>query len=67
MGLSTSMLRIMKEKGLNVKYNMPYKQNIQLLKMSKGKSMVRWLTFDTLKSPHLTLATIFAFKIIIKL
>jgi len=23
-----------------------------------GKSMVRWLTFDILKSPHLTLATI---------
>jgi hypothetical protein len=32
-----------------------------------GKSMVRWLTFDILKSPHLTLATIYAFKIIIKL
>jgi hypothetical protein len=34
---------------------------------SVGKSMVRWLTFDIWKSPHLTLTTIPAFKIIIKL
>ncbi len=32
-----------------------------------GKNMVRWLTFDILKSPHLTLASILTFKIIIKL
>jgi hypothetical protein len=32
-----------------------------------GKSMVRWLTFDILKSPHFTLVTIPTFKIIIKL
>jgi hypothetical protein len=40
-------------------------QLVELLKESK--SMVRWLTFDILKSPHLTLTTILAFKIIIKL
>ncbi len=33
----------------------------------RGKSMVRWLMFDILKSSHLTLVTILAFKIIIKL
>jgi hypothetical protein len=32
-----------------------------------GKNMVRWFTFDILKSPYLTLATILIFKIIIKL
>jgi hypothetical protein len=32
-----------------------------------GKSMVRQFTFDILKSPHLTLTTTFAFKVIIKL
>ncbi len=31
-----------------------------------GKSMVKWLTFDILKSPHLTLIIILVFKIIIK-
>ncbi len=32
-----------------------------------GKNTVRWFTFDILKGPHLTLTTILAFKIIIKL
>jgi hypothetical protein len=32
-----------------------------------GKNIVRWLMFDILKSPHFTLATMFSFKIIIKL
>jgi hypothetical protein len=32
-----------------------------------GKNMVRWLTFDTLKITHLTLAKIHAIIIIIKL
>jgi len=32
-----------------------------------GKSMVGWLTFHILKSPHLTPTTILTFKIIIKL
>jgi hypothetical protein len=35
-------------------------QLVELLKESK--IMVRWLTFDTLKSPHLTLTTILALK-----
>jgi hypothetical protein len=32
-----------------------------------GKGMVKWFTFDILKSPRLTLSTILAFKIMIKL
>jgi hypothetical protein len=35
--------------------------------LKEGKSMVRWLTFDILKSPHLTLTTIPTLKMIIKL
>jgi len=38
-----------------------------LLILQVGKNMVRWLTIDILKSPHLTLATILVFEIIIKL
>jgi hypothetical protein len=33
----------------------------------QGKNMFRWFTFGVLKSSHLTLTIIFAFKIIIKL
>jgi hypothetical protein len=33
----------------------------------QSKNMVRWFTFGILKSSHLTLTIIFAFKIIIKL
>jgi isoprenylcysteine carboxyl methyltransferase (ICMT) family protein YpbQ len=34
------------------------------LNMEHGKNMVRWLMFDTLKSPHFTLVIIHAFTII---
>ncbi len=47
----------------------PRRMNKRLITLlfTQCKNMVRWLMFDILKNPHLTLATIHAFKIIIKL
>jgi hypothetical protein len=39
-----------------------YKESINM-----GKSIIRWFTFDILKTPHFTLVTILAIIIIIKL
>jgi hypothetical protein len=44
--------------------NINHDHNLQMFHM--GKNMVKWFMFGILKSPHLTVVTILAFKIIIK-
>ncbi len=53
--------------GKDYWFKIKVKIRIDLDLSLEGKSMVRWFTFDILKIPHLTLASIIAVKIIIKL